>query len=129
MRESTVPAKTEQRVPDTHDESRILVPPVDIFETDEGLCVVADVPGVTKDAIDVSVDDEVLTIKAAAKSELPGTPVREEYELLNFYRQFQLSDAVDRENIQADLKHGVLVIRLPKKEAAKPKQIAVKVSG
>ena len=129
MRESTVPAKTEQRVPDTREESRTLIPPVDIFETDEGLCVVADLPGVAKDAIDVSVDDKVLTIRATAQSELPGTPVRHEYELLNFFRQFQLSDAVERDKIQADLKHGVLVIRLPKKEAAKPKQITVKVSG
>ena len=129
MRESTVPAKTEQTVPDTREESRTLVPAVDIFETPEGLGVVADLPGVDKEAIDVSVDNDVLTIKAAAKSELPGTPLRQEYELLNFFRQFQLSDAVEREQIQADLKHGVLSIRLPKKEAAKPKQITVKVSG
>ncbi|MCD6288853.1 MAG: Hsp20/alpha crystallin family protein [Candidatus Hydrogenedentes bacterium] len=128
MKESTVPAKQETTIPDTREEQRTLAPPVDIFENDEGLVVVADLPGVGKDGLDVRVENDVLTIKAAAASDIPVEPQYREYRLLNFFRQFQLSDEVDQERIQAELKHGVLTLTLPKKEQAKPKQIAVKVS-
>jgi HSP20 family protein len=54
-------------------------------------------------------------------------PVVREYELLNFYRQFELPEEVDAERISAQLKHGVLALRLPKKEKAKPRQIEIQV--
>ncbi|MFO7973308.1 MAG: Hsp20/alpha crystallin family protein [Candidatus Hydrogenedentota bacterium] len=131
MKEGTVPEKTQQRepeVPDTREESRTLVPPVDIFENKDGLVVVADLPGVKKEAADVRVENGILTLKAAAKSELPGEPLRHEYQLRNYFRQFQLSEEVDQEKIKAEMKHGVLIINLPKREETKPKQISVQVS-
>ncbi|MBN2312060.1 MAG: Hsp20/alpha crystallin family protein [Candidatus Hydrogenedentes bacterium] len=128
MKEATVPAKREDTVPDTREEQRTLSPPVDIFENEDGLVVVADLPGVEKDALDVRVENNVLTIKASTKSALAVDPQYREYQLLSFFRQFQLSDAVDQERIKAELKHGVLVLSLPKREQAKPRQIAVDVS-
>ena len=128
MKETTVPAKTEESVPDTREEKRTLVPPVDIFENDEGLVVVADLPGVEKEALDVRVEKNILTIKAAVNDAISVEPQYREYKLLSFFRQFQLSDSVDQDRIKAELKQGVLVLHLPKKEQAKPKQIAVEVS-
>lgn len=131
MREATVPEKTQQQqpdVPDTREEARTLAPPVDIFENKDGLVVVADLPGVGKEDADVRVENGILTLKATAKSELPGEPLRHEYELRNFFRQFQLSEEVDQNKIKAEMKHGVLIINLPKREETKPRQIAVQVS-
>lgn len=131
MKEATVPEKTQRQqpeVPDTREESRTLVPPVDIFENKDGLVVVADLPGVAKEQADVRVENGVLTLKATAGSELPGEPLRHEYELRNYFRQFQLSEEVDQDKIKAEMKHGVLIINLPKREETKPKQITVQVS-
>lgn len=129
MKENTVPQKTEQKAPDTREETRTLIPPVDIFETEEGLAVVADLPGVQKDALNVGVDNGVLTIQATAGSGLPGDGVYQEYHLMNFFRQFQLSDSVDQENIRAELKYGVLTVHLPKVPAKQPKKIDVQVAS
>ncbi len=126
MKESTVPAKREQQVPDTREQTRSLVPPVDIFESKEGLVVVADLPGADKSDVDVRVENDTLTLQATAKSGLPIDPLLREYELHNYHRQFQLGETVDQEKIKAEMKHGVLVINLPKKEAAKPRKITVK---
>lgn len=128
MKEKTVPTKTEQQVPATREESRTLIPPVDIFENKDGLVVVADLPGVDKAQVDVRVENNVLTIKGTSKSTLEGDAQYKEYELLNFFRQFELSEAVDQEKIDAEMKNGVLIINLPKREQAKPKQIEVKVA-
>ncbi len=82
----------------------------------------------TRENLEVRVDDGVLTLSGKPTNGLPGSSVLQEYELLNFYRQFQLSDAVDHEKIEAELKHGVLTLHLPKAEAVKPKRIEVKVA-
>ena len=133
LKEKTVPAKTEQRTParseDTRERESTLVPPVDIFEVKDGLVVVADLPGLEKDAIDVRVENDILTIQGAtAKWAVAHTPVYEEHKLANYFRQFELSDAVNQEKIRAEMKHGVLTIHLPKAEEARPKKIEVKVS-
>lgn len=131
MKETTVPEKTQEQhpdVPDTREESRTLVPPVDIFENRDGLVVVADLPGVAKEDADVRVENDILTLKATAKTDLPGEPLRHEYELRNYFRQFQLIEEVDQEKIKAEMKHGVLIINLPKREETKPRQVTVQVS-
>ena len=131
MAERTVPVTTEKKGlverEETRQKERYLSPPVDIYETEDGLTVVADLPGVEKGDIEVRVDKDILTICGKAKHIAPGEPIRTEYNLLNFYRQFQLGDGVDQEKITADLKHGVLTIHLPKPEELKPKKIKVKV--
>ena len=125
MAESTVPAKRNGQVPATREESRYLVPPVDIFETDAALVVVADLPGVSKDEIEVRVEDDLLTIDGKTQDWSKGESITSEFELRSFFRQFHLGEIVDQEKIEADLKHGVLTIQLPKVEKAQPKHIAV----
>ena len=131
MAEKTVPSTQEDRVPgrreETREHERYITPPVDIFETKDGLTVVADLPGVEQKGLDVRVADGILTLQGRTAHVAPGTPVDREYELLHFYRQFELPDEVDAEKIAAELKHGVLTLRLPKKEKAKPRKIEVSV--
>jgi HSP20 family molecular chaperone IbpA len=74
------------------------------------------------------VDNNVLTIQGRAKHAVTDESTYREYELVNVFRQFELTDTVDQSKISADLKHGVLTLVLPKAEAAKPRQIPVRVS-
>ena len=90
--------------------------------------VLADLPGVAKEALDVRVDNHVLTIRGQARHGVPGEVVYREYALVNFFRQFELSEKVDQSQITADLKSGVLTLTLPKAQEAKPRQIEVQVA-
>ncbi len=132
MAEKTAPIATEPQRGGrsreiTRARERHLRPPVDIYETSEGLVLVADLPGVTKETLRVDVDGDLLTISGKAGHIAPGDAIYREYELANFYRQFELGDEVDRDKITAELKQGVLTLKLPKAERVKPKQIEVKV--
>ena len=111
----------------TRDEAMYIVPPVDIYETENGLTVVTDLPGVAKDGVEIKVEDNVLTIKGKTAYTPPENAIRREFNLVDFYRQFQLNDEVDQEKISAESKNGVLTITLPKAEKSKPRQINVKV--
>ena len=112
----------------TRTRERYVTPAVDIYEMPEGLVVIADVPGVTPDHFDVRVDNHILTIRGQAAHGLPAEPTYREYELVNYFRQFDLSAKVDESQIAADLKHGVLTLTLSKVAEARPRQIAVAVS-
>jgi HSP20 family molecular chaperone IbpA len=112
----------------TRTRERYVSPPVDIYEVDNGLMVMADVPGVMQEQLEVRVDHHVLTIYGrVSKNDMPESTYRE-YELASYFRQFELSDKVDESKITADLKHGVLTLNLPKAEEAKPRKIAVSAS-
>ena len=113
---------------DTRTRERYVTPAVDIYEMPEGLVVIADVPGVTPDHFDVRVDNHILTIRGQAAHGLPAEPTYREYELVNYFRQFDLSAKVDESQIAADLKHGVLTLTLSKVAEAQPRKIAVAVS-
>ena len=137
MAERTVPTppparqSAEQREPTRSDE-RFVTPPVDIYDDDRGLVVVADVPGADPSALDVRVERGVLTIQAraarrdASRQAEGGEPVYREYELTGFFRQFQLPEEVDTGRIEADLKHGVLTLHLPRVAPAQPRRIQVR---
>ena len=131
MAEQTVAVPEAQKPPRTertrHHE-RSVAPPVDIYETREGLVVLADVPGVAPEALDVRVDHNVLTIRGHARHVVPGEVTYREYDLVNFFRQFELNDKVDHSHITADLKSGVLTVHVPKAQEAKPRQIEVQVA-
>ena len=132
MAERTVAARAQDKAPsnreETRSQERYITPPVDIFETADGLVLKADLPGVAKEGLDVRVENSLLTIRGKAAHAAPGDPVYAEYGLVNFFRQFELNERVDQSKISADLKHGVLTLNLPKAEEAKPRQIEVKVS-
>jgi len=117
--------KPEDKAVATRDESRYIAPPVDIYETDDALVVVVDLPGVDKKGIDVRVEDGLLTIKGQADYNPPAHAMLEEFNLQGYFRQFQLSDEIDQRKISAELKNGVLILRLVKAEKSKPKQIPV----
>jgi len=130
MAEKTVPMVRELKKPweVTRTQKRYMTPPVDIYETEGNLVLIADLPGVSKDSLDVSLGDDTLTIQGRANHYAAGDLIQREYELLNFFRQFELGEKVDRSRITAELKHGVLTLNLPKAEVAKSRKIGVKVS-
>ena len=107
------------------------VPAVDIYETHESLILKAELPGITKEDVSVEVEDNTLTLKGEKKFE---AEVKEEnYHRVersygNFQRSFTLPATVDQEKVKAKFKDGILEIRLPKVEEAKPKQIKVEVA-
>ena len=132
MAERTVATRAQDKAPpsreETRSQERYITPPVDIYETADGLVVKADLPGVSKEGLDVRVENSLLTIRGQAAHAAPGDPVYREYGLVNFFRQFELNERVDQSKISADLKHGVLTLHLPKAEEAKPRKIEVQVS-
>ncbi len=111
----------------TREESYFVKPAVDIYETDEGLHVVADLPGVGGEGVNVSVEEGILTLEARPEWNEPDNPFFREFRMTGFFRQFQLPQEVDQDKITADLKDGVLHLFLPKTEQAQPRKIAVKV--
>lgn len=129
MAEQTVPVAGSEpgvtREP-TRSGQNFASPPVDIFEDDRGLIVVADLPGVSSDGADIRVDNGILTIEARAQHVVASRPVQREYELVGFYRQFQLPEEIDTGRISAELKNGVLTVVLPRVERAAPRRIQVR---
>jgi HSP20 family protein len=123
--EATIPAKHEEHAVETRERRLTIMPPVDIFEVENGLAVVADMPGVDREAVEIRVENDILTIEAAVTPPAQGEIVYSEFALANYHRQFRLSDKVDTEKIHAELKNGVLTIHLPKAEAHRPRRIEV----
>jgi HSP20 family molecular chaperone IbpA len=108
----------------TRSGARYLAPPVDIFETDEGLTLVADVPGLDEKSVEISVDQGVLTIEGKAPFGA-GDLLWREYTMDGYWRQFQLPDTFDVSKAKAEVRNGVLTLHLPKAEAAKPRKITI----
>ena len=106
---------------------RTYLPVTDIFETDQALTVVLEMPGVGKDAVDVSVEDDVLAIDGRIDySKYEGLqPVYTEYNVGHYTRSFQLSSKIEQGNISAELKDGVMTLVLPKAEKAQPRKIKI----
>jgi len=105
-----------------------LTPVVDIIERKDDLYLVADLPGVAEDAVDINVEKNVLTIGARIKEEAPeGRAYLHEYDLGDWRRSFTLSNDIDQTGIEAQLKDGVLRLRLPKAKQTAPRKIKVKV--
>ncbi len=106
-------------------------PAVDVKETDTEYQVIADLPGISKDNLEVSVKDDVLSLTVRSEDEKSeeseGRIIRQERYRGTFHRSFRLSDRVDDENIQATYKDGVLSISVPKKEPVQPRKIEVAV--
>lgn len=101
-------------------------PAVDIFETEDALTLVADMPGVEKDKLDIDVDQGILSITAATGKVADGQAIYREFRPRGYYRQFRLLEDFDADKAEAELNNGVLTLRLPKAESAKPKKIVVK---
>jgi HSP20 family protein len=104
-------------------------PNVDIVEMADELRVLADVPGATPDGIDIDFHDGVLSLhaKVPPRHEEENYSMRE-YGVGDYYRTFQISEAIDASKISAELAEGVLTLHMPKSEAVKPRKIAVNAS-
>ena len=115
-------SKDEQTVP-----ARYYVPSTDIFETDNALTVVMELPGVDKQAIDVNVENDVLRVDARIDySNYEGLePLYTEYNIGHFARSFALSNKIDQQQISAELEDGVLTLTLKKTRDALPRQIPI----
>ena len=100
-------------------------PPVDILESHDELLLIFDMPGVSGDHVDVTVEKGTLTVMGQADKEDDGAPVYRETYIGDYRRQFSLSDDVDTDHITADMKAGVLTIRIPKAVEAKPRKIEI----
>jgi len=112
----------------TRQAERYAAPPVDIYEKEDALTVLADLPGVPPEALSIGVDNGVLTIEGKAEGVDSGGLLSQEYYVTSFYRQFRIAETIDAENIRASLSNGVLHLILPKMEKVKPRQIPVESS-
>jgi len=117
-----VQQKQESTIP-----SRQYMPVTDIFETDQALSLIVEMPGVKKENVDVQVENDVLTIQGQIDfSNYEGLqPVYTEYNVGDYARSFQLASKVDQSKIEAQLRDGVMTLVLPKAEKAKPRKISV----
>jgi HSP20 family protein len=112
--------------------NRPWAPAVDIYETENELVLKADLPDVDLKDIDVRVENQTLTISGERKFEKTDSTKgyhRIERNYGSFVRSFSVPGTFDTENIAADFKNGVLSVTLPKKEAAKPRQVKVEVKA
>lgn len=114
--------KEEKTVP-----ARYFVPNSDIYETEDALTVVMEVPGVTKDNVNIDIENDILEVEGridfSSYAELD--PVYSEYNVGHFTRKFSLSSKIDQGKISAELNDGVLKLILPKAEDAKPRRIKI----
>lgn len=110
----------------TRKNDQYISPVVDIFEQEDGLTLVADMPGLDDKSLEISFDKGVLTISGDAPAGA-GDFHFQEFAMAGYWRQFLLSDMFDVEKAKASIKHGVMTLNIPKAEAAKPKRIKVSV--
>ena len=107
-----------------------LTPPVDVVEDEGGITLFADIPGVSKDKLNLHVEGDMLTIEGDVDIPTPAglEPSYAEVGLPRYRRMFTLSKELEPGKVTAELHEGVLKLRIPKAEHAKPRRIEVKVS-
>jgi HSP20 family molecular chaperone IbpA len=130
MAPNELEAKPKQKVERRDETTRpgsYFQPAVDIFETKDELVLVADMPGVPPDGVDIDLEGDELSIEGRVRAgEYDGLkPLYVEYGVGGFYRRFTLGEMIDRDGIKAQMKNGVLVLKLPKAERARARRITV----
>jgi HSP20 family protein len=130
--EREITPKEKQEVKEAEEQTRpgrYYLPDVDIFETDECVSLLADMPGVNQESISVELNDDVLTVSGRVSADdYEGLqPLYTEYNVGNFVRRFTLPDVgrLDCDRIRAKIANGVLELTIPKAEQAKPRRIEV----
>jgi len=113
---------TKERV----NQDRFLTPEVDIYENKDEYVLEADMPGVTKEGLELTLDEQVLTIIGHRSHEaVQGNPLYRESQPYDFRRVFELNPAIDAGKINAKMDQGILVVRMPKAEKVKPRKITI----
>ena len=114
---------------DSAEAANALVPPVDIFEDGEGITLTADLPGVAKENLAISLEGDTLTLEGQVRLG-EASSIRSVYAEIGvdrFKRSFMLSRDLDTARIDAQVRNGVLTLKVPKREQAKPRRIEVRV--
>jgi HSP20 family protein len=121
------PLAAADAAPPADQERYLCKPLIDIYETEEGLVLHADLPGVSIKTLELQVQDNKLTLFGRVNTVVPAEarPVHQEYVVADFVRSFILSEEVDHEHITANMTNGVLKVILPKAAKAKPRRIEV----
>jgi HSP20 family molecular chaperone IbpA len=108
-------------------DTRAVLPRVDVFEDASGITLLADLPGVPRDKLELKVEGDTLLLEGAVQPQTPEglEAVYAEVRIPRFRRSFTLSRELDTQRIDANLKDGVLTLRIPKQAQAQPRRIAV----
>lgn len=116
--------------PEIADPPRTFIPAADVFETADEYRLLADMPGVSQEDLDVTLEKNILTLRGGRPEPAPKgfTPAWREYESGRYERTFALPDEIDRERIEAKLRDGVLELHLPKARFAKPRKIEIRTN-
>ena len=126
MSEITTVREQNGAVPARVPRRRAVAPPVDVFENGDEILIVADVPGVPGDGIDLRVENGTLTLLAKRPADSDESPALvREYEEVDFATTFRIPSGIDTTAIAAETKNGTLVVRLPKAAGAKPRKVLV----
>ncbi len=120
--------RQEEKKPESYrDRSALFSPPVDIYENDQEILLVADVPGVTEDGLSITLEKNELTLHAKRDArEEPGSLLARDHRPGDYFRSFMVPQGIDQEKVEADLREGVLSVHLPKSEGLRPRKIEVK---
>jgi HSP20 family protein len=117
----------EQRQAEATRGGPYFTPRVDIYETDKELTLLADIPGVRPEDVDLRYERGELLLHARVRPQpRPGHVVLEEYDEGDFYRVFQIHESIDSTRLEAECKNGVLAVHLPKAESAQPRKVTVR---
>jgi HSP20 family protein len=124
-RSTQTPAAQPSRAAESESGMR---PPVDVFEDADGLTLLADLPGVSKERLNVRVERDTLIVEGDLEIALPEQmqAVYADIRSTHYQRRFALSDELETEAIDASLKDGVLTVRIPKRAEAKPRRIEIR---
>ena len=118
------------RQPEAGRTEAALMPPVDVIEDASGITLYADLPGVSKDKLNLHIEADTITIEGALNLDVPEgmEATHAEVSLPNFRRVFTLSKELDADKVSAEFQSGVLKLRIPKAEHAQPRRIDIKVA-
>lgn len=130
--EKSMEIQEQEMVPEETERTRecqCFVPRADIYEVNEDIVVVLDMPGIDENAIEITLEKNVLNVKGFTQvvDRKNYSQTWAEYEAGDYERSFRISDQIDKNKIEATYKDGVLRLNLPKAEEAKARKIAVKV--
>jgi len=127
--ETTVKTQGASAVQEARDTEQPIRPAVDVFEDDTGITIQADMPGVSRDRLDVRIEKDTLSFEGVAEIPMPEAmePVYADIRFTRYQRSFALSSELEAEKTEAALKDGVLTLRIPKREQQQPRRIEVRI--
>ena len=127
MSETTNIIKREDTPIEASRQLRSIIPEVDILENEDEILLYADLPGVTRENLNIQIDNGKLTLTGIRQLNIEGAATWEEFSDVEYHRVFSVPQSIDVTNVNAELKDGVLQLHLVKSPAAKPRKIEIKV--